>query len=187
MRTSLFLLALIAILGRTMEVRADFLGNDTSFLQANYRFSSVSNDFDYTENYHNFNVNLLKRKNAVLHGSGVSYGTAQNTFVIEGVYNLYAAVTDVIKTFPVVPYAGMQLGIGYHQFTGADKKDYHEFEPADSDFNDFEQILYNFIVARFVGGVLIGINEDIGANIFIAKNLTMDRDLGIGGGLNLKF
>ncbi len=177
----------VFVLFMSVAAQAEFLGNESSFLQANYRFASVENDFNYTQNYHNFNINILKKSNALLYGGGFTYGTASDTFVVEGVYNVFAALTDIVKAFPLIPYFGIQTGIGYHEFTATDKKKYHEFEPADSDFNDFEQILYNFIVTRLTCGLLIGINDDIGANLFIAKNLTMDRSFDVGFGLNLKF
>ena len=166
---------------------AEFLGSDGRIVSLKYRYASPASEFENTPNTHNFNANLLNKNNAILHGPGVTYGLGSSSFIIEGVYNMFVAFSEVESKAFVIPYFGMQLGIGYHEFEDENGKKYHEFEPEDNDFNDIQQILHNFIVTRFMGGIKYPVNNDVAIDIFFSKNFTMDKAFESGTGISLKF
>ena len=168
---------------------------ETTRLEIKYGYMGVNLTKDY-ENYENLDtvqLNLIHTIKALRYGIGAVYGQGENSTAYELYYNLGFQLTRLLEDSPVrlgpvviVPSLTAQIGVGYHELYDTKNKVFvNTFRTVgDPEENDFLRD-YGILKANF--GIDFIVNKNIGINIFIQKQFTMEKSTTIGAGLSLGF
>ncbi len=120
-------------------------------------------------------------------GGGVGLGFAGG-FGIEAFGSAILQMTDLGNSKPMhiqglvtlLPFLGMEVGIGYQNLTNIANNDRSNFRGAD------DSILTNIGVLRLLGGVTVPINPSIAAELRLSYNVNMAKLLQIGLGVSFR-
>ena len=165
-------------------------------IEVGYFYSIPGSDFEDLENVHNFNMAFYKNFRFIRLGLGVSYGKTENDSVaVDGYLSLLFQLSELgsagnpihfFGLFPIIPYAGVDSGVGYHDiYNEKAKETEHKFKTPDNmEEDDFARD--NFIL-RAEGGFNIPLNNTIGLKLFYGKNFHMDESSIIGSSLVFRF
>ena len=183
-----FLLISGAVFGNVDFAKAYF-ADKSSFINLNYAFTDADDQY-VAYDMHNLRLDLLNRRSAFLHGLGLQGGRATDGYGAELYYNVLVHISEVgekplaiAQTIPLIPYLGLQVGVGFHQFT-YDGHHYWRFTNSKSEGDKF---FHNFMVFRSILGIKFPVNKDIALDINGAKDYTHERALSLGLGACFKF
>ena len=119
-------------------------------------------------------------------GGGVGFGFG-NGYAVEAFGSAVLQITDLGNSKPMhiqglltlVPFLGLEMGLGYQNLTNDGGKDRSSFRGPD------DSVLTNIGVLRFLGGVTIPINPTIAAELRVAYNFNMAQLLQVGVGVSV--
>ncbi len=175
----------------SLDYAKKYFKSGSDYINFNY-FYGITEDESYplSRDNHNFQLDFLNRRHAFLYGLGVRYMTASDAWGGEVFANIlvhFAELKDrpmsLGNAFAFAPYTGVQVGIGYHRFNGAERLDTF----ASRKTSTINRVFHNYMVMRFVLGIKFPLNKDFALDVAINKNMTMERTFGIGTGVMLKF
>jgi hypothetical protein len=163
-----------------LQLVNNLLDDNSSLINLKYQFAIPESDYSNSNNAHEFEVDLLKIRRAILHGPGIRFGTSSSSKRYEFNYSLYLNLSEIDgkplllgKRLPVVPYGGVQLGIGYLHYDN-------------NPMNDDNVFLSEIFTTRLVGGFLFPINSNIAIDLSGQKLITLDRAWSFGGGIFIR-
>lgn len=162
-------------------------------LELKYSFPVYPSRYDNLESMNNFELSYVTSKNWLRQGYSILYGKGSNSTVLEGLYNIgfqftrYGNKSRAIQLegiTTVVPYVGVQVGLGdhdiYDEVAGTSTNNYPDTVGGSSSF-------YNdHVVLRAIGAVDFTVSNTIGVQLFFAANFTMEESYLFGLGLSLK-
>lgn len=139
---------------------------------------------DY-ENTHRFRLEKVQNLGALRYGLGVMYGTAADSNEYEAYGQLALQLPEIggqplsVFGWSFVPYAGLELGLGYHER-------YHEdLQLKVSKYEDkFSQ---DRLVVRFLGGLDLPLSQHLALKLQASKQTTMEKSLELNLGMSLLF
>jgi hypothetical protein len=171
-----------------------------------YSYGHVSDsDNNLTKGTHNISINKLTQKRFWRYGYGLLAGVddteAPTTKAFELYYLLGVQFTSFGKNempihigkWSIIPYAGVEFGVGYHEYKLDDGEKVWTYPKEDhEDWNeDPREYGYDFVRDSLVVKPTVGIDfvlsKGFALKIFGEKNLYMDRRLYIGTGLSVEF
>lgn len=177
-------------------------GNRLEFL---YSYGYVTKDQDYKKDTHNFEINFLTHKRFFRYGYGAMFGanktTSPDTKVAEIYYILAVQFSSfgennlplrIGKTFSFIPYLGVEMGVGYHEFRYKDEKiisypregdDDAEKSPEDWDWSFRRDAL----VVKPIIGIDFILSRGFAFKIFAERNIYIDERWFFGTGLSVEF
>jgi hypothetical protein len=188
--------------GLDTEVRADILTNaDIRHLQkaasGNESGQSVAvsalrfapaGDQAHVDAYYGGEALWLQNRDYLRYGPGIAGGQGGDSRAVEafvhGRLQLNrmgaAGIPPHIGPVAILPFAAVDLGLGYHEAGGEDQF-------ADADAPWYREALRNHLVARARGGFEFSFHRSFSVTLHGGKHFLMDRawTAGIGGTINL--
>ncbi len=167
---------------KKLESVHSLFAQGSSYISAQYHYTTPNNDYSTSEEIHHFSLSLLKRKSAIMFGPGLRYGRTDNeSRDISVNYSFYLHLKQIgdspltiFSRIPFVPYAGLQVGVGYLDYNA-------------TKHNDQEDWLKKNVSARIAGGIYFPVNGDIGLDLTAQRLITQDMAWSFGIGGLLKF
>ncbi len=136
-------------------------------------------------------MNLISSYKALRYGFGVLYGEAEYSKIYELYYNLGLQLTSVsndealvIKSLVIVPSITLQVGFGKHNLYNIENETFKSDK-----FNNLEEesFMDDYVVLKGNFGLDFIVNQNIGFNIFIQQQFTMEESLTFGTGVSVNF
>ena len=173
-------------------------------LEILYSYGHVSQDSHYWKDTHNITIQKLTHKRFFRYGYGALYGVddlnSHDMMVAELYYAFAVQFTSFgdndlplrIGKFSFIPYGGINVGIGYHEYKYNGKKIYSypregdddaEKLPPDYDWN-FKR---DFFVLKPVLGVDIILSRGFALKFYGEKDIYIDTRWFFGTGLSIEF
>lgn len=164
---------------RTSEYTKSFVNLNAWQLIYGYGIAS-----DY-ENTHRFRLENVKNFSALRYGWGVMYGRAANSSEYE-VYGQAALQLPEIGGHPLgifgwsfVPYAGAELGLGYHKrYHEKAKLKVHEYK---------DKFSHDKLIVRYLGGIDLPLSQNLAVKFQASKQATMEKSLELNFGISLLY
>lgn len=173
-------------------------------LEILYSYGYVSKDNEYHKDTHNIAIHKLTHKRFFRYGYGLLYGVdelnAPDVKVAE-IYYLFAVQftsfgsNDLplrIGGVSFIPYAGLELGIGYHEFKYNEEKIYsyprEDDDDADRSPEDYDwSFRRDSLVLKPVVGVDIILSRGFALKLYGERNIYIDNRWFFGTGLSIEF
>ncbi|MEA3513574.1 MAG: hypothetical protein U9R37_08220 [Campylobacterota bacterium] len=168
---------------------------EPSRIEIRYGYMAVSLNEDY-ENFEDLNtiqLNYINNYKAFKYGFGALYGTGEFSSAYELYYNLGLQLTRIsenstlrIGSVVIIPSLTAQIGVGYHELYNTETESYidtfktKETQEEDDFVRDNAILRGNFSLDFIV-------NKNIGINLFVQQQFTMEESTTFGGGLSLNF
>lgn len=148
-----------------------------------YGYSAANN----YENTHRLRLEKIKNFKALRYGWGVMYGSSENSKEYEAYAQAALQLPEVggyplsIYGWSFIPYAGAELGLGYHQrYNENDKTKIHKFA-ANSEFSR------DRLVVRMLVGLDIPLSKDLAIKLQASKQTSMEKSLEFNLGASMRF
>lgn len=164
-------------------------------IEIGYGFSIPGSDYDDLENMHKLNLRIYKNFRFIRAGIGTSYGGTEESTAGEAYLSLLFQLSEIgsrerpihfFGLFPVIPFAGIDAGAGYHDIYNEKlEKKFHKFPTKDNpDEDDFKR---DNLLIRARGGFNIPINKNVGFVFDYGKNFYMEKASELGASLVFNF
>ncbi|MGE4518802.1 MAG: hypothetical protein AB7E04_04770 [Desulfobacteraceae bacterium] len=164
-------------------------------IEIGYAFSVPGSDYEDLENIHKLNLRFYKNFRFLRAGAGAAYGGTEESSSGEIYLSLLFQLSEIgsrerplhfFGLFPVIPFAGIDAGLGYHDLYDeklGEKVDKFptEDEPEEDDFKRDNLLL------RARGGFNIPVNKNIGLVFDYGKNFYMEKASEFGASLVFSF
>lgn len=170
-----------------------------------YSYGYVEKSNEFRKDTHNISFNMLNHKRFFRYGYGGLFGIDNLSNPDVKVMELYYLVAvqfssfgenelplRIAKTLSFIPYAGIEFGIGYHEFKFQDSKIFQYPRDGDEDANN-NPTDYNWdwkrdsLVLKPIIGVDFILSKGFALKIFWEKNLFIDGRWFFGTGLSVEF
>ena len=139
---------------------------------------SVANNY---ENTHRLRLENVKNFKALRYGLGIMYGSSENSKEYEA-YAQAAVQLPEFGGYPLniygwsfVPYAGAELGLGYHERYNLNSK------------IKVDKFSRDTLVVRYLVGVDIPISNDLAIKLQTSKQTSMEKSLEFNAGVSMRF
>lgn len=139
------------------------------------------------ENTHRLRVEKVSNFSALRYGWGAMYGSSEHSKEYEA-YAQAALQLPEIGGYPLniygwsfVPYAGAELGLGYHErYLEKSKVKIHKYEGKSKFSRDT-------LVVRYLAGVDIPFSQNLAVKLQASKQTTMEKSIEFNLGASLLF
>lgn len=139
------------------------------------------------ENTHRLRLERVKNFSALRYGWGLMYGSAKNSQEYEAYAQLALQLPELgghplnVYGWSFVPYAGAELGLGYHErYHEKSKSKTHKFASS-SEFSRDK------LVIRFLAGLDLPLSNDLAVKLQASKQTSMEKSLEFNLGMGMRF
>ncbi|GLR64798.1 hypothetical protein [Marinospirillum insulare] len=156
---------------------------DLNALQLIYGYSVASK----YENTHRLRLEAIKNFSAIRYGLGVMYGSSTDSQE----YEIYAQAALQLPEFgghplsiygwSFVPYAGAELGLGYHER-------YHEkLKTKTHKFASSSEFSRDKLVVRYLAGLDIPVSKELAVKLQASKQTSMEKSIEFSLGISMHY
>jgi len=171
-----------------------------------YSYGYVEKNNQFRKDTHNISFNMLTHKRFFRYGYGGLFGSDNLSDSSVKLIELYYQVAVQFSSFgdnnlplrigkylSFIPYAGLEFGVGYHEYTYEDNKIYQYpkagDEDAENNYEDYDAFNWkrDLLLVRPIIGVDFILSKGFALKLFGSKSLFIDGRWNIGTGLSVEF
>ena len=173
-------------------------------LEILYSYGYIPKDYKYIKDTHNIAIHKLTHKRFFRYGYGLLYGVddinspkfriAELYYIFDVQFTSFGKNELPIRVgkFSLIPYGGVEVGIGYHQYKYNGERVYSYPKKGDDDAkkrpDDYDwKFTRDSLVIKPTFGVDIVLSKGFALKFYGEKNLYIDQRWFFGTGLSIQF
>jgi len=171
----------------------------------NNTFNEYEVNHKYIKDTHNLSINFLTHKRFFRYGYGFLTGIDDKNEPTNKIFEIYYQIAIQFSSFgdnkiplhigkmSFIPYFGIELGAGYHQYKTPNNKIYQYPIDGDDDYSksaeDYDKYNWqrDWLLVKPIIGIDFILSQGFAIKLFAEKHLYIDNRWNIGTGLSIEF